>query len=353
MAGDLFPVVLYRVEDGGLVKMRTVATRLQDPHHVEAYHYQGFVFVTSGGATQGSFVVDILDLDEMATEKSIDFDVCRGCYLVASHLLQRGEQTIYYLRAVSEHERRNLGLDLGSGEFVTDIDRGDDTYAYTVGGPRGLDDNQHIGGIYIREDSPRQPYLMRDPDTFDLDWTLPDRIGTEEPRILHQSVNNDRVRVLFKGGSPDERLIFEKATERWTAVPLSVLSRERLKAFGHWLTQERFSRQGFDADQVDVDLLATYRSPPFSSALERFRFRETTPSGDLLFYDARSATLIEHATGEPDSEILLVDENDIAYFRVGDELRRADLRDGELRNETLVAKAPEFWGVHWPVRGRE
>lgn len=348
-----FPVVLYRVEDGGLTKMRTVATRLQDPLHVEVYQGKGFAFVASDGATQGTFVVDILDLDDMSNEKSVDFDVCHGCYHVRSHLLQRGDQTIYYLRASSENEQQNLGFDLGSDQFVRDIGRGDDTFAYSAGGPWGLDGNRHIGGIYIRQDSPGQPYLIRDPDTFDLDWRLPDWFPAQKARMLIQTINNEHVRVLFRGGDFDERFVLDKESDTWSTVPLSSLPLGKLKAFRHWLTQERRSRDGFDATRVDAELLATYRSPPFSSALERFRFLETTPTGDLLFYDTRSATLTEHRTGDPDSEILLIDGDDVAYFRVGDELRRGDLRDGELTNEGLVAKAPELWGVHWLVEGRE
>ena len=42
---------------------------------------------------------------------------------------------------------------------------------------------------------------------------------------------------------------------------------------------------------------------------------------------------------------------DAVHFRVGEELRRADLRDGTLANEETVAKAPELLAVHWLFRG--
>ena len=99
------------------------------------------------------------------------------------------------------------------------------------------------------------------------------------------------------------------------------------------------------------NLLESYRTEPFLSAAGRFRAREVTPTGRLLFYDTRSGTSTRRDTGQPDSEVLLVDEDNVAYFRVSDELRRGHLVDGGLANEEVVARAPELWGVHWLVKG--
>ena len=347
-----FPVVLYRVEEGGLTKMRTVITRKQDAIVVKAYPDYGFVLVVSDGATRGSFLVDVLDVNAMSHERSVDFDVCDGCFYMDSHLLKKDGRLIFYIGARGDDITRNLGLDLASGEFRDDIDRGDDGYAHTTGAPPGfVDGYEHIGGIYVRDHAPDQPYLMRKPDTFDLDWRLPAWFSMTEGGRLTQQVNNEHIRVLLPwGDDARERLVFDKRTRRWSGVPFAEFPKGRTRAFRHWLVEEDVHR-GFDEDMLDVDLLDSYRSEPFLSAAERLRAREVTPTGRLLFYDTRSGTSIRHDTGQPDSEVLLVDEDNVAYFRVSDELRRGHLVGGRLANEEVVARAPELWGVHWFVTG--
>lgn len=346
-----FPVVLYRVEEGGLTKMRTVITRKQDAIVVKAYPEDGFVLVVSHGATRGSFLVDVLDIDAMSHERSVDFDVCDGCSYIVSHLLKKDGRLIFYIRARGDDITRNLGLDLESGEFLDDIDRGDDSYAHTTGSPPGfVDGNEHIGGIYVRDHAPDQPYLMRDPDTFDLDWSLPAWFDMPKGGRLKQTANNEHLRVLLRSGDPQERLVFEKRTQRWSRIPLAQFPSGRVRAFRHWLVQE-VARPGFDEDTLDVELLDSHRSEPFLSASQRLRHREVTPTGRLLFYDTRSGTSIQYDTHQPDSEVLLIDEDEAVYFRVSDELRRARLVDGGLASEEVVARAPELWGVHWLVTG--
>ena len=347
-----FPVVLYRVEEGGLTKMRTVITRKQDAIVVKAYPDYGFVLVVSHGATIGSFLVDVLDVDAMSHERSVDFDVCDGCSYIVSHLLKKDGRLIFYIRAADDDITRNLGLDLESGEFLDDIGRGDDGYVHTMGAPPGfVDGYEHIGGIYVRDHAPDQPYLMRKPNTFDLDWRLPAWFSMTEGGWLMQTVNNEHIRVLLPWvDDVRERLVFDKRTRRWSGVPFAEFPKGRPRAFRHWLVQE-VAHRGFDEDMLDVDLLDSYRSEPFLSASERLRGRERTPTGRLLFYDTRSGTSTRYDTHEPDSEVLLVDENDMAYFRVSDELRRGHLVDGGLANEEVVARAPELWGVHWLVTG--
>lgn len=150
-----------------------------------------------------------------------------------------------------------------------------------------------------------------------------------------------------------ERLVFGKAAGRWFRLPASRLPAGPTRAFGPWLAVEEWRDAGTSRTPEERISALEVRDGPF-------------PTGRLLFYDTRpdaaadaehpflemsSGRLIEHHAGDPDSEILLIDDNDVAYFRVGDELRRADLRDGGLANEEVLAKARELLAVHWLVRG--
>ena len=60
-----------------------------------------------------------------------------------------------------------------------------------------------------------------------------------------------------------------------------------------------------------------------------------------------------HDTGEPNSEVLYVDEEARVYYRVSDELRRARIQDGRLEKSMVLVKVPELWAVHWLFVGHE
>ena len=371
---DDTPVVLYRVEGGGLAKVRTVATLRQNPHVVKSYPEKGFVFVVSDGAFKGSFLVDILDLGDMSRERSVDFDMCDGCIFSKARLLERNGHLVFYIRAggdgpEGEHVSYYLGVDLHGGDFVRDIGRADVTYLHHAGGQSGgVDGSDYMGGIYVRERNPDQPYVLRHSDTFDLRWQLPDWFSKPEGAHMQQVANNDHARVVSVGGGPEgtsQWLVFDKSAGRWSGVPTSTYpfgGDDRL--VGRWLVQEEI-RDGFDgAAWDDAPGRPDPESVPFWpaensrlgkelvwSAQWRASIRDRTPTGRLRFYDTQTGNVAVHDTAHLDSETLMIDESDAVYFRVGDELRRADLGDGRLANEETVAKAPELLAVHWLFRG--
>ena len=425
------PIVLYRVADGTLTKVRTVATRRQGAVVVRAYREKGYVFVVSDGAKAGSFLVDILDLGDLSRQRSADFDVCTDCGYDEAHLLERAGRLIFYIGA-SPHvrgsigvgsgtPRRRVGLDLASGEYVDDIGRADVTHIHNTGAQSGgIDGDDYVEGIRWRQRRSSAERGVVPEVAVELDWRLPTSFPTPQAPGLVQQVNNDRIRVVYGEwaewvpldearmenlveamrqrlahpgadewlesdrairdlramiGRPTggERLVFDKTTERWTRVPASLLPEGPTRGFGRWLALElwhdtahiRAMRTPQERPRNRAD-----RGGPFPTAAERFLSRGEMPRGRLVFYDTRSdarkndgpgdrglfvatasGTPIEHDTGNPDSEILLIDDNDVAYFRVGDELRRADLEDGRLANEEVIAEAPELLAVHWLVWG--
>ena len=353
---DYSPVVLYRVQGGGLAKVRTLATPRQDPHVVRSYPEKGFVFVVSAGAFDGSFLVDILDLGNMALQRSVDFDVCAGCgSYVRARLLERNGRTIFYLHALGDGPDDTsvihyLGLDMASGEFVRDIGRADVTYLHHAGAQSGgVDGDDHMGGIYVRDLDPGQPYVVSHSDTFDLRWRLPAWFSLPEGGRMRQVANNDHARVLSVRAPAAD-------ASRWLVFD---------KSAGRWLVREDF-RDGVDRaawDDVpgrpDPESVAVWPAEPqhdetpYWSAEFRAGLLSRTPTGRLRFDDTRTGNVAVHDTGHLDSEVLMIDDHDEVYFRVGDELRRGTLRDGETVNEETVAKAPELLVVHWLFRGVE
>lgn len=425
------PIVLYRVEDGALTKVRTVATRRQGAVLVRAYREKGYVFVVSEGAKAGSFLVDILDLGDLSRQRSADLDVCAGCGYDEAHLLERDGRLIFYIGA-SPHVRgvigvgsgtpsRRVGLDLASGEYVDDIGRADVTDIHNTGAQSGgIEGDDYVVGIRGRQGRSSTERGVVPEVAVELEWRLPPWSVTPQAPGLVQQVNNDRIRVLhgewaewvpldearmenfveairrrlarpgadewlesdrairdLRGmvGRPTggERLVFDKTTESWTRVSASVLPEGPTRGFGRWLALEVWHNTAHIRSTRALQERPRERADhdgPFPTAAERFLSRGEMPRGRLVFYDTRSdarkndepvdrelfvtaasGTQIEHDTGDPDSEILLIDDKDVAYFRVGDELRRADLEPGGLANEEVIAEAPELLAVHWLVWG--
>ncbi len=324
----------------------------------------GALLVVSDGAFTGSFLVDILHLDDLSRQHSVDFDVCEQCIFSEARLLDRHGRLVFYVQASTYHRehnkvRRNLGLNLHTGEFETDITRGDISYLYHTGAQSGgVDGSDIVVWIGTRERSPNQPYVKRGPKTFDLNWRLPDPFSMPQGGRLVQLANNDQARVLFVSASTSRWLVFDKSSRQWSSVPSSTfpaVGDERL--LGPWLVREEVLDGHDNSAWRDADpkmdavpfwpAHAGDDQDPFWSSEIRASLHQRTPTGRLHFYDTRTGNVVWHDTGHIDSETLLIDDRETVYFRVGDQLRVADLVDGRLANERTVVQAPEILAVHW------
>ena len=401
--GNDAPAILYRVEGGRMEKVRTITTPRQDTLFVHPYPDQGYVFVGSVGARAGAFLLDVVDLRSVGVERTLDMDgcwgcnasnfrsACRGCLYATSHLLNRGGRLIYMIRPAAYWSGaqlncacRDLGVDVASGETVADLGSGSLRLAYQNGSPGGLVDGGDFGMPVYTEGTEAIVRNTAEERPRKLGWQLPPgvRLGSgpghsgDWARLL---IDNADMRVLLvmpfgkrpPPADPKQRAlhVFDKASWQWRMLELpgsGVRMEARwdyvealdspgaylpMRAFGEWLAAEEI--YAYEPGAPDMERLAEQRFAQFRSAAERFEAFGAAPSGRLRLYNARTQTLIVHDTGEPNSEVLYVDEDDVAWYRVSDELRRAPIEDGELGKAELVAKAPELWAVHWLFFGRE
>ena len=397
------PAILYRVEEERVEKVRTITTYWQDTLFVHPYPDQGYVFVGSVGARAGAFLLDVLDLRSVGEERTLDLDgcwgcnasnfrrACRGCLYATSHLLNRGGRLIYMIRPAAYWEGeqlncacRDLGVDVVTGEAVADLGSAALGLACQNGSPGGMVDGGDFGTPVYAEGTEA---ILRDTAEGrprNLGWQLPPgvRLGAGPGRSgdwARLMIDNPAMRVLLvmpsgrwsppADAKPHVLHVFDKASWEWRTLELpgsGVPMRTRwgyvqaldspgaylpMRAFGEWLAAEEI--YAYDPGTLDMERLAGQQFGEFRSAAERFEQDKAAPSGRFRLYNARTQSLIVHDTGEPDSEVLYVDEDDVAYYRVSDELRRAPIEDGKLGEPELVAKAPELWAVHWLFFGKE
>ena len=357
-----FPTLLYRVEEGGLVKIRTVTTQRQDTKFVEVYPELGYALVGSELSKEGgSYLLDVISMGSVSRQTSYEIDVCAGCSLTSTYIQDRPGALVYvfggYIRE-GPYLDTYQGVDLNSGRMMSGFEWIDEVNAYRNGTGSYFADYPYAFGAVVHGNEVLE-YGRESVRRHELDWRLPEVHDLEpESTVMDVLVNNGGMRLVrlypreWKGKVPGMGLyMFDKAVGEWSRPSMPTSGYGAFRAFGHWLAMAEF--QDHAPGSLDLERLSGQWFPPFPSAAERFEMKGYAPSGRLFFYNARTKALIAHDTGEPNSEVLHVDGDDVAWYRVSDELLRAPILDDRLGAPEVVARGPELWPVHWLFFGKE
>lgn len=364
-----FPVVLYRVEDGTLSKVRTIATGNQGSKFVRAYHDLNLLLVGSERISWKTLLLEVVDLSRPLSRRTHDIDPsCGECTLIGAHLVKRGGRLIYLMREGPHHDdhrwdhykielrpsnskysfhgdgKLSRGIDLATGSTVNDLSSGvlQDSYSFNGnnavmdGIPKHFDFSSQSKTFVTDEDQALHQSLREEIDK------LPDRYNWLSVSMI-QIINTDELRVLWGPSWNDDTIsiyhVLDKGRGDLTKI---VWEGNRLtpRAFHHYLVAEEANLHQWEGYNPD-------RRAGFMTAEGRFHATSVKQTGRFYLHNVRSGTQVIHDTGEPDTEILLVSDDDVAYYRVKDELFRADIGADRLENIELVAKSPMVSHVHW------
>ena len=326
---------------------------------VAVYPGRGLALVLSKGADSTSYLLDVLDMQSVTSQKSHDIDLApRGYHTRGSLHIRADEPIVVFSTLDAKDKLEYLGLNLITGAFSSDFQWADGAEAYSAGTGSSFVD-RHRPFAAVMHGNQVVSYGGASPRRDDMSWRLPERWGWEPgATITRVLVNNDDVRMIsvyprIELSSETRGLglhVFDKSKGEWAKldVPTGLGS---FRAFGYWIAREEI--QPYRPGTIDLEPYRRHWTAPFLSTAERFEFRRYSPSGRLFFYNARTRTITVHDTGEPDSEVLHVDGADVAWYRVSDELRKAKIENGKLKDEEVVVKAPEMWAVHWLFFGKE
>lgn len=300
--GNEEPTVLYHVRDDALTKVRTITTGFEGVFFVRPYQDLGLVLVGAMGIGPESIHLDVIDLSRMSRQKSYSIDSsCGACQIFDGHLLKMDERLIYmaeetdYYNWPPEYEGDGdssikvwyHGIDLGTGDRVRGLAGEDIAYAYSFG--------------------------------FADQWS--DGVGA-------QIINNDHINVVVLGYAeylgPEPVASHLRVSRKADGVSTDIEWPQgygiRPRGFRQWMVAEEFHG-------------------------------EQGQTGRMVLYNPETGQWVIHDTGEADCEVLLVDEDDVAYYRINDELLRADISGEKLANIERIVKAPEMLNVHWLVKG--
>ena len=342
-----FPVVLYEIGGSELLEIDRPAEQQDKVFFVRPYHTHGLVLVGSEPES-GSIQLTVVDIDDIEEKATFKVDVCESCIHAFSHLLQMPDDQLIYAFVISEvvQGTANLhveGVILESGTHVP-LTLADLKYAVNFGNPGGnVDGGDELRSIYSNGKDAVFGYSQQLP----LSWTLPEELTLKPEDTIFQIVNNSEVRListptLAASGSSDRTTlyVYDKSTQEWApiAVDGNLL---RVRGFGEWIATEEAYR-----DSELSNITFNFSPSTFLAAEEKIGYSQMRQTGRLYLYNVSSKVLIEHMTGNPDSEVLLIDGDDI-YIRVGDELRKGELAGSQLVGQEVLVKAPEVLDIHW------
>ena len=286
-----------------------------------------------------------------------------------------------------------LGIDLVRQRVIADLDYGMLRNALTYGASGGLVEGEDY--VYPVHETNGEAVVYLGNTPYPLGWRLPDllwpnatnsdpyidvngrEVSNELPTspVTVQTVHNRYARVVADAGHRiginSQRVfhVFDKASKTWAHV-VWLGDLFQMRAYGPWIAfEELYSRKQSAAhvnylngwrsqhkhQQTEHERLDAQRAPyslyakaPYErpSTAERLEKRRVNPAGWLHLYHVSRRQRVSHHTGEINSEVLYVDDQNRVYYRVNDELRRARVMGSNFIDITVLAKHPVILSVH-------
>lgn len=344
-----FPVVLYEISGSELLEVDRLAEQQSKAFFVRLYHSHGLLLIGSE-PEKGLLQLTVVDIDNIEEKASFELDICESCLHAFSHLLEMPDNQLIYAFVIGEvvQGTANLhveGMVVESGVHVP-LTLEDLKYAVNFGKPGGnVDGGDDLRSIYSIGKDAVFGYSQQIP----LNWTLPEELALKREDTIFQVVNNNEVRLIttptlttLEHGDRTTLYAYDKKSQEWSSITVNG-NRLRVRGFGEWIASEEAYRGGELSNTSFNFSPGTFLAPE-----ERIAYSQMRQTGRLYLYNVSSKVLIEHLTGNPDSEVLLIDGDDI-YIRVGDELRKGQIAGDQLVAQEVLAKAPEVLNLHWLV----
>ncbi|MDO8270410.1 MAG: hypothetical protein Q7U82_00615 [Gammaproteobacteria bacterium] len=342
-----FPVVLYEISGSELLEVDRLAEQQSKAFFVRLYHSHGLVLI--GSETEsGSLQLTVVDIDNIEEKASFELNICESCIHAFSHLLEMPDNRLIYAFVIGEvvQGTANLhveGVVVGDGTQVP-LTLDDLKYAVNFGNPGGnVDGGDELRSIYSIGKDAVFGYSQQLP----MNWTLPDELMLKREDTIFQVVNNNEVRLITTptlatsaNGDRTTLYAYDKTSEAWSSITVNG-NRLRVRGFGEWIATEEAYRET-ELNNVTFDFApGTFLAPE-----ERIAYSQMRQTGRLYLYNVSSKAFVEYMTGNPDSEVLLIDGDDI-YIRVGDELIKGQIAGDQLVDQEVLVKAPEVLNLHW------
>lgn len=194
---------------------------------------------------------------------------------------------------------------------------------------------------------------------IEMDWNPPAQADFQVHDDIFMYVENDSLRMitnekLLNLGSGDSMYViyyvFNKKNQEWQRVRFPG-GRTLIREFGPWLggfvADDRREEESPGKEIRDQIMMRNQFPRPFRYRAEDARIY---CPGILVLYNADTQQHYEIQTGQGDSEVLLVDDKTV-YYRVNDEIHRAEIGTDRVTEGSLLAKEDHIVNIHWAFMG--
>jgi hypothetical protein len=189
-----------------------------------------------------------------------------------------------------------------------------------------------------------------------LPWHLPANVRPD-PKVYIAAVVNSPTMLVLISRDPKARgsgmevgryYVYDKIHQHW-ATPDFGGPLQTIRAIGNWIIGYIWERDRSSATTA-AGAHAVKVTPSGTSADARFAAQGVSASGILFAYHIDSGKRIGIDTGVSDSEILLINGDDI-YYRINDTLVTTRIENDSMSSPVTLAKDDGLRYVHWAFFG--
>ncbi|MCJ8272340.1 MAG: hypothetical protein MJK04_23425, partial [Psychrosphaera sp.] len=334
-----YPVEIMSLASNELSASTTLATSRWNAKFLRVYHPENLLIFGRMGKNdqfEGEF-----SWQRNASElKSFNLSVCENCSFLNAFVLSKEGELIFMLKS-GKGTPEDFKIDVKgysfSKEKTVDLSLADLQYIRTQGMPGGSASSQDtFSGIYAKNNKATYGYTWN----IDLAWSFDDGNVPAPRERISQVINNEYMRIytspkLQKTNEQQpfiELKVHNKKTAEWSSISIDG-QLPNMREFGPWIASE----QRMQVDNTHVTPKKFVGDNKFLTADARAYVGRYKQSGKMTLINPIENRTIKIDTKQPDSEILLVD-NEKVYYRVNDELYSADIGQSSLENIKLMVK---------------
>ena len=372
-----FPASLSRLESNGAISpIRELVPKNIGVDGVEINFEGRLITVASPPISPHSFQVIRMD----APERSEFYAVNYWGSNMSSHLLDVPGRGIVQSVEIAQHPSQNpnlsvkplefteetmrsighklMGVDLGTGLEGTDRDLPFSDYKYLSLAGRAVGIWPPMTTATSAASDGRSLLIPAVGGSLPLNIQLPPSARlTPAELVVYHVINRSIVVVSLSGGKFDGSSettlrIYDRMRGSWSEFPVPG-ERDIVRGFGSWVAVAVAENNAGNPDRISPGRRnrRSEEAPTGDPPDERFGLLREYFPGQLYLYNAITRQRYHIDTGEGDSEVLLVSDGTV-FYRVNDQLYRADLDGASLLNTTLLATNDLIRDTHWAFLSR-
>lgn len=363
----------YDPDSAQINKTKQLSTSRQLLYFIKQYDAFGKIFVLNDDWISGkNKYLTVIDMDRGKKDTTITFTELDYYYIDSKLIKKKNSEPVITLD-LANHKKQPKFVFLGIGIETLNqfqLEPSVLSSSYIIGSLGGAIQNEDEMGVYTSKKSGelKIPKTEKIEDRPSFEIVLPEKFWNQDGSLKLILLNTDDL-FVFKNKESNrsnkevgnaELLIYQKSRNEWSTLNIKG-NRSNVRSFGSMIAGVV---QSYDV-LVEKDSKGQQKVTKFKRVSpgkearrkegtttgapvdERFFYASIYSPGILYLYNTTSKNYLEWNTGQGDSEILLVENNEV-YYRVNDEIYKALVLNGKKLGKTeLLVKNEMVPDIHW------